>query len=76
MASRAEFAELRTEFAEFRVEIDGRLAAFRADVDGRLAGMDGKLAALRLEIANGRFALIRWMFALWVAQMAAVLLSR
>ena len=56
------------EFSQFRVEVAKEFAAVRKE-------MANEFAALRVEIATTRVSMLRWMFALWVTAILAIVLK-
>jgi hypothetical protein len=59
---RSEFRELfEAHFSRFEARLAQQTAELRAETDT-------KLAQLRVEIAESRASLIRWMFGFWVGQ--------
>jgi hypothetical protein len=70
-------ARLAQQTAELRGETDSKLSVMQSRMDTGLSGMDTKLAQfaaqLRVEIAESRASLIRWMLGFWVAQVGVTL---
>ncbi len=68
---------LVVEITKVRTDLMGEIAKVRTDLMGEIGKVHtdtmGEIAKLRVEIANTRADLIRWMFVFWVGQMVAIL---
>jgi ABC-type phosphate transport system auxiliary subunit len=76
-------SRLEKRLAEFEAKIEARLAGFEerfVGLDGRLAQLEQKIEtqnlSLRIELAQAKTEMVRWMFGFWVATVGMLFLAR
>ena len=69
--------EIKTESANFRTKMQGEFADFRAEMHGDFANfrteVKGDLSKMELNISDTKSDIIRWMFAVFVIMLLALL---
>lgn len=72
-----ETIQLDKRITKVGADLDKRITDVAADLDKRIARVDNRITEetqqLRVELAQTRADLIRWMFIFWVGQVAAIL---
>lgn len=76
-ATKEELAQITGALNTGLAQIRGEMAGFRGDMEVKLSGLRGdldvKIADVRTEIANVKTDIIRWVFALFLTTLLAIL---